>query len=137
LLCRLAPIKAILFISEVTRALCRIENENGCLVGDRACYGSKRFCLVGFMAFTMKRAGIDFHALTGGAGFCASIVLSHWSEFAGGIAATATAAYMALRAVREWVKLRSELRAKEVADEMRRTHCTRENCKLREHENLD
>ncbi|MGA2854805.1 MAG: hypothetical protein ABSE90_11840 [Verrucomicrobiota bacterium] len=87
------------------------------------------------MGFTMKRLGIDAHALTGGAGFCASIVVGHWSELAGGLAAVATAFYMALRAVREWVKLRRELRAKELSDEQSRTKCTRSNCKLREYEN--
>jgi hypothetical protein len=65
----------------------------------------------------MKRLGIDGHSWTGGAGFLASVVVGHWSEIAGSCAAIATAMYMVLRAVREWVKLRGELRAKELVDE--------------------
>jgi hypothetical protein len=64
-----------------------------------------------------------------------AVVVDHWSTIAGALAAAATAAYMSLRAVREWVKLRGELRAKELTDEQSRNKCTRTNCKLRENEN--
>jgi hypothetical protein len=65
----------------------------------------------------LKRVGVDVHAMLGGAGLLAAVSLDHWSTLAGCLAAVATAAYMSLRAVREWVKLRSELRAKERTDE--------------------
>jgi hypothetical protein len=65
----------------------------------------------------MKRLGIDGHALLGMVGLVGSGILDHWSVIAGAIAASATAAYMSLRAVREWVKLRRELRSKELKDE--------------------
>ena len=74
----------------------------------------------------MRRFGIDGHSWTGGAGFLASIVVSHWSEVAACTAAVATAAYMTLRAVREWVKLRRELNTKERADESK--WCGNSNC---------
>jgi hypothetical protein len=72
------------------------------------------------MGFAMKRLGLDGHAITGGAGFFASVFISHWSELAGGMAATATAVYMSLCAVREWVRLRRELRSKELKDESKK-----------------
>jgi hypothetical protein len=65
----------------------------------------------------LRRAGIDLNAATGGAGFVASVVVGHYSELVGALAAGTTAAYMALRAAREWVKLRRDLRAKELKDE--------------------
>jgi hypothetical protein len=64
------------------------------------------------MAFTMKKYGIDVHAVTGGSGFIASVVVTHWNEIAGACAALATAVYMGLRAAREWVKLRREMKDK-------------------------
>jgi hypothetical protein len=69
------------------------------------------------MAVTMKKFGIDVHSMVGGAGLLGAVVVDHWSAIAGTLAAAATAAYMSLRAVREWVKLRSELRSKERKDE--------------------
>jgi hypothetical protein len=65
----------------------------------------------------VKKIGFDIHAALGGAGLLAAISIDHWSTLAGCLAAVATAAYMSLRAVREWVKLRAELRSKERSDE--------------------
>lgn len=64
------------------------------------------------MVSTMKKFGIDLHAATGGAGLLGSAIWTHWNALAGGIAATATAVYMGLRAAREWVKLRRDLKEK-------------------------
>jgi hypothetical protein len=69
------------------------------------------------MAFAMKKYGLDIHAVMGGSGFIASVIVAHWNEIAGACAAFATAVYMSLRATREWVRLRRELRSKELKDE--------------------
>jgi hypothetical protein len=69
------------------------------------------------MVSSMKRLGIDLHSVVGGAGLLGAVIVDHWSAIAGALAAAATAAYMSLRAAREWVKLRSELRSKERKDE--------------------
>ena len=64
------------------------------------------------MGIAMKRFGVDLHTFTGGSGLIGSAILTHWNALAGGLAATATAIYMSLRATREWIKLRHELKEK-------------------------
>ena len=73
--------------------------------------------------------------MTGATGFLASIMASHWSEYAGAFTALATGIYMTLRAVREWAILRQQLRTKELHDELTVTRCTRATCKMRENDN--
>lgn len=70
------------------------------------------------MAFTMKRLGVDIHAAAGWIGLAGSALWTHYNTLCGGLAATATAAYMGLRAAREWVKLRRDLRQKDKTNEI-------------------
>lgn len=51
---------------------------------------------------------LDGHTFTGIGGFLASIVLSDVSTIASIAVGAATAAYMAMRAYREWMKIRAE-----------------------------
>jgi len=79
----------------------------------------------------MKRLGMDMTALIGGSGFLASIVVSQWSAWAAGATAVATAVYMTIRAVREWIKLRQELHQNELTSQLDRLQCGRLDCRLR------
>lgn len=64
----------------------------------------------------MKQLGIDGHSLVGGTGLVATIAangVNFWLSVGVGLA---TFTYMALRAAREWVKLKHDL--KEIKKEL-------------------
>ena len=56
----------------------------------------------------------DGHTITGIGGLFASVALTDVSAIASIAVGTATAAYMALRAAREWIKIRADIRAENI-----------------------
>jgi hypothetical protein len=59
----------------------------------------------------LSKFGVDGHAFAGVTGCVATVMASSLSVWAGAAAGSATAIYMILRACREYVKLKHDVRA--------------------------